>query len=543
MSEPDQILAQQANQSIALMQAIGQNTQRAFENRFRVQAAQMATGIQVAGQIEEYRMNDARLAELSQTMRIRDQEFQWKKADQAFTEKIRPLEFQMRQFDFQNKFRAQAEQRMSPFLTDIKGEFQQLIMDRPDLAADAQAIYAKTIDSVVNKTLVDPNADIATELEINKGELRKWINKNKTVLGEDRPKIGGMLGAGIDAANKLLGATFDPLSIVKSKEKSAPLSKDQSSRAASIYSNTFGGVPQDFLRKHDPLFSSSTDSSYRIMMATGQLTSQEDYNNLTTEQQAAVASRIENKQKGTLMKDTLEEMQKEIDNYVDNNAKSGGAYSELIDRLRKERNDLQKVYQKEILGIKIEDPQIDPNAKKLPTKEQVLRSIPSGADPAIASSQSAALKDMLSSDFSNVESIIKDVSAVDDAELQDIKNRYISNPDSVKSSDIEKLISKSTPDRIESLANADWFKNYIDENNLDITGSGERAQQTKLGRAMQILTSEARPFMEDIFSPSPKRIFTNKRDRVWSDQEKNEARKVLKSELPKILFDYLNQNR
>jgi hypothetical protein len=529
MSEPDQILAQQANQSIALMQAIGQNTQRAFENRFRVQAAQMATGIQVAGQIEEYRMNDARLAELSQTMRIRDQEFQWKKVDQAFTEKIRPLEFQMKQFDFQNKFRAQAEQRMSPFLTDIKGEFQQLIMDRPDLAADAQAIYAKTIDSVVNKTLSDPNADITTELELNKGELRKWINKNKTVLGEDRPKIGGMLGAGIDAANKLLGTTFDPLSIVKSKEKSAPLSKDQSSRAASIYSTTFGGVPQDFLRKHDPLFSSSTDSSYRIMMATGQLTSQEDYNNLTIEQQAAVASRIEKKQKGTLMKDTLEEMQKEIDNYVDNNAKSGGAYSKLLDRLREERNNLQKVYQKEILGIDIPSETDIPRSATIEANAtRVYGSATSGDLSATASAARVAgfregeiPDDAQLATYNRVQKqlrpywMVEWLGGTQNAE----KLKSLVESDKLNKNEVAKLIDKSSEQDIAALVMSEGFDSFIKESGLvDPTSTEGVSSPTPIGEAIDTLKSSK-----------------------TTQSQKKEALKVLKYQMPDIIMRYTTQ--
>lgn len=504
----------------------------------------MTTGLQVAGQIEQYRMNDAKLTELNQTMRIRDQQHQWEKVNQAFTERLQPLQFQAQQYDLQNKFRAQAEQRMSPFLTDIKGEFQQLIMDRPELAAEAQSIYARSIDGVLNKTLSDPNADIASELERNKASMRSWIEKTKIKQESPNIKVGGLLGAGIDAANKVLGTKFDPLARFKETQKSATLTTDQTSRAASIYSTTFGGVPQDFLRKHDELYKSSNDSTYRIMMATGQLTSQEDYNRLSPSRQAEVASAIEKKQKGTILRQTLDDLQKEIDNYVDNNAKSEGAYTTTIDRLKGERQRLQEIYNKDILGVSynVDDA---PAASNLPTKDEIIRSIPTGSQPATSTTQSTALKDMLSSDFSNVESIIRDVSAVDNDELQGLKNKYISNPSSVSRSDIQKLISKATPDRIESLAGADWFRKHIEDNNLDVTydSNSEYVEQSKTARAIQVLTTQSRPLREDYLSSSPKRFFSSERDRLWTDKEKEDARKVLKSELPNILFDYLNQNR
>jgi hypothetical protein len=539
MSEPDQILAQQANQSIALMQAIGQNTQRAFENRFRVQAAQMATGIQVAGQIEEYRMNDARLAELSQTMRIRDQEFQWKKADQAFEEKIRPLEFQVKQLDFQNKFRAQAEQRMSPFLTDIKGEFQQFVMDNPNLASEAQSTYVRAIDDITNRSLSDPSVDVQSLLETKKNEMRAWIEKEKekTLV---KPKIGGLLGAGIDAANKMLGTSFDPLKDVKIKEKSAPLSKDQSSMAASIYSTTFGGVPQDFLRKHDPLFSGTVDSSYKLMMTTGKLTSKEDYDNLSQEQRADVLKAIDKENKRVLLQETIKTYQKDLNDMMDSNR--NGDQNTSIAAARKKLMTMQEQYAKDFLGVDYEDPKTDPKTPR-PDTSGILGEVSASSGSAVETSQARGAESVLSSDFENVSQIIKKISPVSDSEIQSVRQKYIQNPDSVTSKDIEKLISKVGDGQIDGLANTDWFKNYIDENNLDITGSGDRAQQTTLGRAMQILTSEARPFMEDIFSPSPKRIFTSNRDRAWTDKEKQEARKVLQSKLPNILFDYLNQSR
>jgi hypothetical protein len=532
MSEADQLLAQQASQTTNLMRAIGDNTQRAFDNQFRVQAAQMTTGLQVAGQIEQYRMNDAKLTELNQTMRIRDQQHQWEKVNQAFTERLQPLQFQAQQYDLQNKFRAQAEQRMSPFLTDIKGEFQQLIMDSPELAAEAQSIYARSIDGVLNKTLSDPNADIASELEKNKASMRSWIEKTKTKKELLRDEI--------NTANKVLGARFNPLERFKVTEKSATLTTDQTSRAASIYSTTFGGVPQDFLRKHDTLYKGSSESAFKIMMASGQLTSQEDYAKLTPEQQAAVADRIEKKQRGTVMKDTLEEMQKEIDNYVDNNAKSGGAYSTLIDRLREQRNSMQRVYNKEILGVDIIEEAgpsrsaiIEKNAASVYGSEASTDGVTSEVAARVAGFKDDELPDDAQmATYNRVQKqlkpywIVEFLGGTQNAETL----KSLVESDKLNSNEVAKLIDKSSEVKLAALAKSDEFSRFVKMSGLAVTQSGISSNiaargavvpsfiETNLGKAIrEIGSSESTP-----------------------NQKKN-ALKVLKKELPTAIMRYTTQ--
>lgn len=540
MSEADQLLAQQASQTANLMRAIGDNTQRAFDNQFRVQAAQMSTGLQVAGQIEQYRMNDAKLVELNQTMRIRDQEYQWEKANQAFAEKLRPLQFQAQQYDLQNKFRIQAEQRMSPFLTDIKGEFQQLIMERPELAADAQSLYATSIDGVLNSTMSNPNSDVATLLQSKKDEMRKWIEKSRMAPEGPSPKIGGLLGAGIDAANKMLGTTFDPLSAFKAKEKSVTLTTDQTSRAAAIYSTTFGGVTQDFLRKHDTLYKGSTESAFRIMMASGQLTSQEDYAKLTTEQQAAVADRIEKKQRGTVMKETLEEMQKEIDNYVDNNAKSGGAYSTLIDRLREQRNSMQRVYNKEILGVDITEETGPPRSAII--EENAARVYGSGASTDGVTSEVAARvagfkDDELPDDaqtaiYNRVQKqlkpywIVEFLGGTQNAETL----KSLVESDSLNSDEVAKLIDKSSEVKLAALAKSDEFNRFVKMSGLAVTQSGASSNAAARGATLP-------SFIETNLGKAIREIGSSK---STPNQKKN-ALKVLKKELPTAIMRYTTQ--
>lgn len=528
MSDVDQILAQQASQTANLMRAIGDNTQRAFDNQFRVQAAQMSTGLQVAGQIEQYRMNDAKLVELNQTMRIRDQEYQWEKANQAFAEKLRPLQFQAQQYDLQNKFRTQAEQRMSPFLTDIKGEFQQLIMDRPELAAEAQSLYATSIDGVLNSTMSNPNSDVATLLQSKKDEMRKWIKKSK------------MIGAGIDTANKILETTFNPLSVFNAKEKSATLTTDQTSRAAAIYSTTFGGVTQDFLRKHDTLYKGSSESAFRIMMASGQLTSQEDYAKLTPEQQAAIADRIEKKQRGTVMKDTLEEMQKEIDNYVDKNAKSGGAYSTLIDRLGEQRNSMQRVYNKEILGVDITEETGPPRSAII--EENAARVYGSEASTGGATSEVAARvagfkDDELPDDaqtaiYNRVQKqlkpywIVEFLGGTQNAETL----KSLVESDSLNSDEVAKLIDKSSEVKLAALAKSDEFSRFVKMSGLAVTQSGVSSNATARGATVP-------SFIETNLGKAIREIGSSK---STPNQKKN-ALKVLKKELPTAIMRYTTQ--
>lgn len=543
MSDVDQILAQQASQTANLMRAIGDNTQRAFDNQFRVQAAQMSTGLQVAGQIEQYRMNDAKLFELNQTMRIRDQEYQWEKANQAFAEKLRPLQFQAQQYDLQNKFRTQAEQRMSPFLTDIKGEFQQLIMDRPELAAEAQSLYARSIDGVLNKTLSDPNADIASELEKNKASMRSWIDKSRAAKVFEmepnktpRPTVDPTSPS---RSTMLSAASYNPMIKVEKADRERSLSKDETSRAAAIYSS-FGGVPQDFIREYDPIYKESNNSSYKLMVTTGKITSQEAFERLTASQQESVLQSVKKEQDRLLMSDTIKTYRLELNDIMDSN--KDGSYTTRIAEMREKLVRMNEQYAKDYLGVSFEEEKGD-NTRQAPDSEGILNEVSTSSGAAATTGQARADASMLQSDFDAVSQIIKKISPAGDSEIESIKQRYIQNPDSVTSKDIEKLTSKVGAGQIDGLANTDWFKGYIDENDLSYTGRGQDRTQSKVGRAMQVLTTQSRPFLEDAFSSSGKRIFTNARDRLWTDAEKNEARKVLKSELPNILFDYLNQSR
>jgi len=496
----------------------------------------MTTGLQVAGQIEQYRMNDAKLVELNQTMRIRDQEYQWEKANQAFAEKLRPLQFQAQQYDLQNKFRIQAEQRMSPFLTDIKGEFQQLIMDRPELAAEAQSLYATSIDGVLNSTMSNPNSDVATLLQSKKDEMRKWIEKSRAVPEGPSPKIGGLLGAGIDAANKMLGTTFDPLSAFKTKEKSATLTTDQTSRAAAIYSTTFGGVTQDFLRKHDTLYKGSSESAFRIMMASGQLTSQEDYAKLTPEQQAAIADRIEKKQRGTVMKDTLEEMQKEIDNYVDNNAKSGGAYSTLIDRLREQRNSMQRVYNKEILGVDITDPEPSSDEQERLSISQMrenIRAAQGAGDYERAPLEQAKLRNEIPSDADMAESERRQaglrpyamISALG-GEKSAEKFKELFQSGSLDEAEIKKLIDGASENQIQDLLSSPDAENIIT--------TMTQAPASSYGNMNPYSARKSDPYESVPFAVNVLKSQGNR----FTQSQKREAIKVLKSKLPSIILRY-----
>jgi hypothetical protein len=525
------------------MRAIGDNTQRAFDNQFRVQAAQMTTGLQVAGQIEQYRMNDAKLFELGQTMRIRDQEYQWEKANQAFAEKLRPLQFQAQQYDLQNKFRIQAEQRMSPFLTDIKGEFQQLIMDRPELAAEAQSIYARSIDGVLNKTLSDPNADIASELEKNKASMRSWIDKSRSAKVFEmepnkapRPTIDPTSPS---RSSMLASSAYNPMIKVEKADRERSLSKDETSRAAAIYSS-FGGVPQDFIREYDPIYKESNDSSYRLMVTTGKITSQEAFDRLSVSQQESVLSAVKKEQDRLLMSDTIKSYRLELNDIMDSN--KDGSYSTRIAEMRQRLVSMNEQYAKDYLGVNFDAEQVK-DGRQAPDSEGILNEVSMSSGAAAITGQSRADTSMLQSDFDSVAKIIKKISPAGDSEIESVRQKYLQNPDSVTGKDIEKLTYKVGAGQIDGLANTDWFKAYIEENNLSVTIDGEYTQQSKVGRAMQVLTTQSRPFLEDAFSSSSKRVFTNARDRLWTNEEKNEARKVLKSELPNILFDYLNQSR
>ena len=531
MSEADQLLAQQASQTANLMQAIGQNTQRAFENQFRVQASKMSTGLQVAGQIEQYRMNDAKLNELGQVMRIRDQEYQWEKANQAFAEKLRPLQFQAQQYDLQNKFRAQAEQRMSPFLTDIKGEFQQLIMDRPELAADAQSLYATSIDGVLNSTMSNPNADVAAMLQSKKEEMRSWMSKKKqSILQQGSQAILEGVDAVIGAATK----GFDPTKKLRELQSATSLSKDESSRAASIYAGTFGGVPQDFLRKHDPIYRGKLDSSYNIMKMTGQITSSEDFSSLPIDQQEEILSTVKRRENISNLQNSIKLIETQRNNFLDANKE--GQYSESIKAYDRQIGIMNKALIEE-LGIastesqqgqnpepeevsvnemleKIKQAQGSSQYEKAPLDQARLRGeIPSDADIAESERRQAGLRPY---------AIIAALGGEKSAE----KFKELLQNGNLNESEVKSLIDGASENQIQDLLSSPDAENIIT--------TMTQAPASSYGNMNPYAIRKSDPYDSVAFAV---KVLKSRGDQ-FTQSQKRESIKVLKSKLPSIILRY-----
>lgn len=515
MSSADQLLAQQANQSIAFMQAIGRNTQQAFENRSRVQQAELSAGIQVASQMEQYRMNDAKLKELNQVMQLRLEQHEWDKKNQAFAEQLRPLEFKARQLQLENQFRMQAEQRMKPFLADIQGEFQQLIMDKPELASEAQSIYANGIDGILTKGTSDPSIDIGAEIGKKKEEMRQWIQKKKAV--DLTPALKGL---GISAANSMLGTFFDPLKPIKDAEKKVELDRDDVSRAATIYAG-FGGNPKDFILKYDPDEKMMVNTTYRTSMATGVIPPVEVLQRMPIQMQKSLLQRAEQVKNVSALNATSKSIVDQISelriqdselmkaDLEPKNAETIAGLVAQLDTINRERA--------KAMGYEIE-PLNDDEGTGINVEELTNKVLGSGSSTDTATQQK-----------NNADRVFS-ITNMLNPKGRDIANEIRIKIDSGKPlemEDVEKLTSGVSDAKIVELVKQPWFIDHIRAiqpvekavPQYGVAGSSYKPEQTPEGK----------------ISASVYAIQNLKGER------RNDAIKYLKSSLPTILFRYANQ--
>jgi hypothetical protein len=294
-------------------------------------------------------------------------------------------------------------------------------------------------------------------------------------------------------------------------------------------------VPQDFLRKHDTLYKGSNDSSYRIMMATGQLTSQEDYNRLPPNQQAEIASAIEKKQKGTILRQTLDDLQKEIDNYVDNNAKSGGAYTTTIDRLKGERQRLQEIYNKDILGISdtsVSATGFDQDAERIAQLTENIKSLQGASQYENAPLEQARLRGEIPSDADIAESerryaglrpyaMIAALGGEESAE----KFKEMIQSGNINESEVKKLIDGASENQIQDLVSSPDVENII---------------KTMIAPSYDVIdpypyaTRKSDPYDSVPFAV---KVLKSRGDQ-FTQSQKRESIKVLKSKLPSIILRY-----
>lgn len=305
MVDPFSILAQQANQTADLFRAIDANTQQVFANKFNVQEAETRLALNVAQQTEQYRMNDAKLAELEQSMRMKNQQMEWQAKEEAFKDRVRPLQFKTQELLYENQFLQRTEQQLKPFMGDLNPILADLTFTNPELATEAQTKYQTLVYEISQKALRDPTLDIQKELEIKKEEIKKWANEKKLT---NKSSVYDDLKFG----KSLVGAGEIP-TWMKNIESSSVTEADPEvvARAAGIYKQ-FGGSDVEFLKKHDKQYGKLVDSVFDISMATGKLPDAKDFAQLSPDQQKAVVVENKKREQISILAESREEAQKTL---------------------------------------------------------------------------------------------------------------------------------------------------------------------------------------------------------------------------------------
>ena len=528
MADPFTLLAQQANQTANLFNAINDNTQKVFANRFAVQQAKTNLALNVAQQTEAYRMNDAKLKELEQTMRMREQEQAWRVKDQEFQDKVRPLQFKTQELMYENQFLQRTEQQLKPFMSDLNPILADLAFNNPDMATEADTRYKQIIYDITQKALKDPTIDIQKELEIKKNEIKTWAAGAKLTnkSGFDMPKL-----VTDGDPNNLLGSTdMTPswLKKIESVEKNKKADPEVVARAAGIYKQ-FGGSDAEFLKKHDEDYARDINSNVDLMITTGRITSQEAFNNASQDQQKQILSKIKKNEQEQNLLATIKTYQTQLDDAMSAD-KGTGIYADRISSYQDRIKGLNDKYAKEFLGI-------DFDAK------------PNTEDPIKGAAESIrdTIKNEPVSDGGKVGDIINDdqksrIKAVDKVDkswwmlewlnpnagkINDLKNKVSKNKDELNYKNISELIGDPSEQRILELANNSEFNRFLTSQNL-----------------MYPASTQGDEFGGGYVAPSENKLLDSINILKNDDSEqasKKQAIKYLKSELPSLILRYANQ--
>lgn len=246
------MLSQSASQTANLFQAIDRNTQQMFANKFNVQQAQTSLAINTIQQMEQSRMNDARIAALNLEMRQREQDMVLQQRAMDLDARLAPLKEQAERSRLQSAIQTSATASINPQFDDLKPEIANVIFDNPEIADEIQQEYTKTLNQLGQDSL-KPNVDIVSRVNEEKKRLRDVVEKKK--LESQKTK---------DAKNKSLSGW-----LLGKIGREAPQDYDVG-RAASIY-ESFGGNRDQFNLKNDKNTQDMIDSAVRIARVTGKI--------------------------------------------------------------------------------------------------------------------------------------------------------------------------------------------------------------------------------------------------------------------------------
>lgn len=540
---------------MALMNAIANNTQQAFANREAVQRQELAAGLQVASAISQDQVRKQQISASRQAMSLQMKRFESEEKVRRVEEGLLPLKARAKEIEYEANILNGTKALVDPFLVEEKAMLQGFVMQNPDKAMEAANAYNSMFGELANKSVSDPTFDINSELPQKKKALREWITQQTQVTTPSNRL------APLQPTGSLMDSMSQPMpqarsisdlapSTTATPRRSAALTPEQAASASAAFA-AIGGNPILFNQSHDPITRTNIDSAIKRSMINGEMPSPEIAQLIPQNQLLEIARAAARKQESKTIIDQIDSYGSQLAT-LSKLKEQGKPVDGAIDSLTREIERLS-ARQVELSGFGEQREAGDTGSGASGLSEDALSSIinETVSSSALRSSTASTIEaEDLSRDFSGtdgaggISSILIKLSPDASDDISNLGVKYVQNPDSVKPSDIKSIVDKSSLSNVASIANADWFKNHIKEMRYDVDYDENGGRyESRVGKAMRVLTSNSKTLKEDVFSSSPNRLLTTERDRRWSNQEKEEAKKVLKSELPNILFKYLNRDR
>jgi hypothetical protein len=513
MVDPMQMLSQSASQTANLFQAIDRNTQQMFANKFNVQQAQTSLAINTIQQMEQSRINDARIAALNVEMRQREQDIVMQQRAMDLEARLAPLKEQEERRRLQTNIQLNAAKVINPQFDDLKPEIANVIFDSPEIADEIQQEYTKTLNRLGQES-TDPNVDIVSRVNEEKKRLRDVVEKKK----RESQRIKGMSKSPF--GNWLL----DKMNVEAPKDYDI-------GRAASIY-ESFGGNRDKFNLKNDKNTRDKMDTALRTAQVTGKI-DEAVLSMYPVETQEKIIKIMYNKQK-----------QRELDERATNLRASISTLNKMIEGGDDSESTKQQIeyFQKQLSSAVIQSIQLDPvddapdennnEVRGGAQAEQDLQRTLSGYQqsgnlPDVENTNNARFNRTQATKFEKkLEPILRKILPQGEGEIVLDKNRILEGQQQLDASMIEKYVSSVKDNKIDTLVRQEWFKNHLKEAGLLTNrkpapsgrGVGIVPNQSELANAINVIENS---------------------DADIADRK--EAINYLKSRLTGILLDYANQ--
>lgn len=506
MSDPLQTFAQQAQQTTSVFNSINANTTKAFEARRAALTAEANLAINVSQQMEQSRMNDMRAFELNQSLKFNDEKMNMARVEFAAKQKLAPLEIAYETSRLKAGVLQNTIASVSPFLEDMKTEISSTIFELPELAEDVQEHFDGIATGIASQLLVNPNIDVAKEIATKKKQYMDWLNAEKLIRKSAALGKGGKMNY------------FDD-------RPAADIEK-----VSGIYARFNGGKNNEFIRKHDPEYVKSLNTSRDVMILTGQI-DPKAINYLNPEDQKLVYKSIESKKHQASLANAMKESRMTLDDLDKESS------PELRASLEKQHQSIQAEYAKS-LGISLDaskeggssgsgdDPKEggssgsgdDPkNTEEI--YNEFMTSLTEDAPPIKIEGINRELK---------IEPLISLISSSDFSK-KEIIGKMTNDEGKLTKEGISKSLSKVTSSGIIEIAKQPWFIKSLDlsghkiPNNVIVAGTGFGGVHELDGpikKAVKVINDSSIP---------------------PNSQQKKEAIKVLKDAMPDILLNYGNQ--